>query len=587
MISRTFTLICAFTALALPTFAQKVIRINNNINIQFDELPPGNGKLAALNLPQSDPSGTDILRFLNGDLMHGEFAGIKKGVLWSRPDLQRNISFDFKNLRQIIFKGAKSSATEAVSPFVSLANGDVIPGEIISLDDKSLILESSIAGRLTIPREQIKSFTPNPFDGQLLYAGPFTSDHWLIIEQKEANAPDIEADAEAPENEPAEEEPEKPASWIYSGASLYSTNTRPIAIDAKLPDVGRLRFKLAWRNRLSANLAFHADFTRPLPREIIEPEEPPAEEKEAEEKKEPTEKDAPEGEEIAEEQPEEKKPPKYKPLEYESLLDLPKGDALQSLGWLPANSSASFLQTYGSSYILSFNSSYVTLHYCTYDADGKAIQQSRRSSRITTANFSESDEAEFDLRFDRNKKAIYLYINGQYGTQWSEIDGYAGKGSAIGFAASGNSRLKISDIIVSSWSGTPDTASSLEHDERDIALLINGTDRFSGKVTAIADGKITLKSPYAEMSIPLTELSQIQLHRSGIATDEDAVWPERSGILVFNPIGRLTIQPTSADKKSITAKSPILGDLKIDLKNATLLQFAEHPEALSDWVTDF
>ena len=237
------------------------------------------------------------------------------------------------------------------------------------------------------------------------------------------------------------------------------TNHHPIALDAKLPDVGRFRFKLAWRNRLSANIAFHADYTRPLPREPEEVEEVAenVEEKPAEEKAEAAE-DTP----AEEAEEEEEKPIKFKPLEFESLFDLKQGDALQSLGWLPANSSASFLQTYGSSYVLSFNSSYVTLHHNTFDKEGKPLQQSRRSSRISSGNFSESGEAEIDIRFDRKKKAIYLYVDGQYAAQWSEVSDYAGKGSSIGFAGTGNSRLKISDIIVSSWSGTPDAARSMQ-----------------------------------------------------------------------------------------------------------------------------
>ncbi|MDB4615156.1 hypothetical protein OAG80_01810 [Akkermansiaceae bacterium] len=587
MISRSLTLFCAFSALAAPTFAQKILQFDdiNNFRINAGDFVVNgvaNQDGPIIDLPKSDPSGTDILRFSNGDLMHGSFAGIKDGVLWSRPDMGQDVRFDFKNLRQVVFKGGQNQPKEPLSPFVSLLNGDVIPGEIISLDDKTFVLESTLAGRLSIPRNQIKSFTPSPFGGQLHYAGPFTSDNWLIVEQKEVEAPEDEEDAPEPaqteeEGEEAEKEEvkEKPASWLYSGASLYSTNTRPIALDAKLPDVGRLRFKLAWRNRLSANIAFHADFTRPHPRapEPVEGPEEAAEDKPAEAKE-----DA---------EPAEEKPVKLKPLEFESLFDLKQGDALQSVAWLPANSSSTPLQTYGSSYVLTFSSNYVTLHYNSFDEEGNPIHQSRRGTRIGSTSYPESGEAEIDIRFDRKKKAILLYVDGQYSNQWSEVEDYAGKGGAIGFGTTGNCRIKISDIAVSSWSGTPDAARSMEHDERDIALLINGTDRFSGKITAIADGNVSLKSPYAEMSIPLNELSEVHLHRSGLADTEESEWAPNSGIIIFNPIGRLTFVPSSSDKMSISGKSSVLGDIKVDLKAAALLQFADSPEALSDWVTDF
>ncbi|MEZ7920103.1 MAG: hypothetical protein QMC24_07230 [Akkermansiaceae bacterium] len=565
---RLLTLTALLGGLSLQSvYSQRPLQFQNVNNFR---IPNQAGDDEILDLPESDPSGTDLLRFTNGDIMHGNFAGLKDGILWNRPDIDEPIRFELKNLRQVVFDGGNNSPAQPKSPFVSLVNGDEIPGKIISLDEKALVIDSPLTGQISIPRDQLKTLNPNPFGGQLHYAGPFSSDQWVMIDTEKEEVTEPEEKKAEEKKEEDEEKPKPNPSWLYSGASLYSTNTRAVALDGKLPDVGRLRFKIAWRNSFSSTVAFHADFKRPLPRKevALEPEI-----------------DADAGK--AEDQPivpEEAKEPE--PLKYQHLFDLKKGNAFQSLEWLPANTSSGHPQTYGSSYVFNFSSSYVNLWRCSFDEDGKPSTKSLRNQRLPV-NLGQSGEAEFDLRFDRTKNAIYLYVNGLYASQWNDLDGYVAPGDGLAFAGNGNSRIRVSDILITSWSGTPDGARSLEHEDRDIVLLTNGTDRFSGQITSIADGKATLKGPYADLTLPLDELSEIHFQRSGLADLQKIKWPDDTGILLFNPIGRISLVPTSSDKNHLSGKSPVLGDLKVKLDSAALLQFAETPDVLSDWVTDF
>ena len=565
---RLLTLTALLGGLSLQSvYSQRPLQFQNVNNFP---IPNQAGDDEILDRPESDPSGTDLLRFTNGDIMHGNFAGLKGGILWNRPDIDEPIRFELKNLRQVVFDGGNNSPAQPKSPFVSLVNGDEIPGKIISLDEKALVIDSPLTGQISIPRDQLKTLNPNPFGGQLHYAGPFSSDQWVMIDTEKEEVTEPEEKKAEEKKEEDEEKPKPNPSWLYSGASLYSTNTRAVALDGKLPDVGRLRFKIAWRNGFSSTVAFHADFKRPLPRKevALEPEI-----------------DADAGK--AEDQPivpEEAKEPE--PLKYQHLFDLKKGNAFQSLEWLPANTSSGHPQTYGSSYVFNFSSSYVNLWRCSFDEDGKPSTKSLRNQRLPV-NLGQSGEAEFDLRFDRTKNAIYLYVNGLYASQWNDLDGYVAPGDGLAFAGNGNSRIRVSDILITSWSGTPDGARSLEHEDRDIVLLTNGTDRFSGQITSIADGKATLKGPYADLTLPLEELSEIHFQRSGLADLQKIKWPDDTGILLFNPIGRISLVPTSSDENHLSGKSPVLGDLKVKLDSAALLQFAETPDVLSDWVTDF
>lgn len=545
---------------------------------------------ADIDLPKSDSSGTDIVRFNNGDLIHGKFEGLNGGIEWSRPDLEGKVRFKLKNLRQVVFDGARQTNSKPLQAHVSLVNGDQIPGEIISLDAEHIVLKSPLAGDLKIPRQQIKSLTPNPYDGQLKYAGPFTSDGWVMLDRKGIQAAreeeaeeQIKAAEDAQEEggeeaEQKEEAPKEPKpSWIYSGASLYSTNLHPIAYDADLPDVGRLRFKVAWRSRLYLSLAFHADFTRPLPREVVEEEKGEAAEREAAQ-----EEDEPKPEEALEEEEEE-----LPPLNYESLFDQVEGKALQTQEWLPKSGTNQGATVYGSSYVLTLNGSYPGLARHTFDEDGNPKITALRSGRISTS-FSNEGEAEFDLRFDRIKSVIYLYVNGQYACQWNDLEGYAGKGGAISFASmNATSRVKISDVLVTSWSGTQDSAKSMNHEERDIALLTNGTDRFSGETASISNGTALFKSEFSEMTIPLDQLSEINFKTKGLADPEEIEWSDQIGTILFQPIGRITLTPKSSSATQLKGHSPILGDVTVDLSSAVLMNFSDDPDGLSEWLTDF
>ncbi|MDB4508148.1 hypothetical protein N9051_01050 [Akkermansiaceae bacterium] len=561
-------------------------------NLRINQIQQGNlqANQEIIDLPESDASGTDIIRFNNGDLLHGEFVRLGDRVVWSRPDLERDIDFKINNVRQVIFDGGRSNQGSPTQAHVALINGDQIPGEIISLDDQELVLKSPFAGELKIARDKIVSLTPNPFDGKLNYAGPFTSDGWVMIESKNPEGVrkrqvDKEEAAAEDSEEPKETEEKKPTpSWLYSGASFYSTNVQPIAFDAKLPDVGRLKFKASWKNRLQFNVVFHADFTRPLPREAIIPDKLEGE---------PKPESAADGleEAIEEDQTNEEEPPEenkleYKPLEYESLFDQIKGKQFQAHDWLKTDGVIQIAQAYGSAYVLSIYGQYPTLNRCTFDTEGNMKTSSTRATRINS-NLQTEGEAEFEIRFNRPKNQVYLYVDGEYAFQWNDIEGYAGKGGGLAFAATSNCKLKVSDIIATSWSGNIDPARSFSNDERDIALLTNGTDRFSGQLTKIANGKAHFKGAFSEMTIPLEELSEIHFKSDAHASLEKLKWGDQIGRVIFNPIGRLTLSPKNSKDKNLRGESPILGEVKVDLTSAILLDFADGTDVLNEWITDF
>ena len=280
------------------------------------------------------------------------------------------------------------------------------------------------------------------------------------------------------------------------------------------------------------------------------------------------------------------------PPREEKLLDLRKGTGFQSIPWIdPLKMSHSDL--FGSCYTVLINSSYPRLTR-NYFTDTGVAKQTHLSSTRGYASLPENGEAEIEIRFDRNKAIVMLFINGKYVSQWNDTEGYLGEGHALGiYNPSSSNRIKISDIVVSSWSGVTDSAASLENENRDIVLLTNGTDRFSGTLTSIKQGRAYLKTTYADSQIPLTELSEIVFKSATTTNLEDEKiaakfeWESEPVSIVYHPFGRIKMIPLSATPTTLSGSSPFLGKISTDIEPAIMLRFSEDLPDLSDWFDDF
>ncbi|NIP96615.1 MAG: hypothetical protein GWO24_25545, partial [Akkermansiaceae bacterium] len=387
---------------------------------------------AGPSVSQTPPHGReDLLRFLNGDSLHGEFAGIADGgeIRWRHGSARDPMVLDASKLRRLAFNGGRAPRALQTPSHVLLNDGDRIPGRITSLDGEKLTLETEFAGLATIPRGSIRQIAPNPHGGALHYVGPFARDDWTVLEPEEdqsaeAGKPEKEK-SEAPAGEPDTDEPGGEAAWVFGGGAYYSNGQLPIAVDARMPDKTRIRFTLAWRDRLHAVVAFHATLEQPPRPE--QPEEPAA-------------------------------------------RDGKKAAGARGLR-RDHGSSSGFATTYGHSYVLTISSTYAQLHRCDFSEEG-APDMSRLPSSGSTLRLDEAGEVPFELRCDRENATVALFANGRYVSQWEDGEGYAGTGSHLAFACQNStSRLRVSDVMVTSWNGLMDSAQSMEVDDRDVVLL--------------------------------------------------------------------------------------------------------------------
>ncbi|RYD42792.1 MAG: hypothetical protein EOP85_10815 [Verrucomicrobiaceae bacterium] len=124
----------------------------------------------------------DLLRFVNGDQLHGSFEGIKEGpaAVWKRDDVAAAVEFKTDQLRHIVLRGGRPIKPLSSLSHVGLVNGDRVPGTLVALDASTFTLETGYAGTLRIPRDQVAMFAPSPLGGRLHYHGPFREDEWRM-----------------------------------------------------------------------------------------------------------------------------------------------------------------------------------------------------------------------------------------------------------------------------------------------------------------------------------------------------------------------------------------------------------------------
>lgn len=476
----------------------------------------------------------DLLRFSNGDQLHGEFSGIAAGakIQWSREDVKAPIEVDPSKVRQIVLNGGRPEKALQSLSYAALVNGDRIPGVLKSLDPDKLVLETTFAGEVVLPRSEVAMMAPSPLGGRLVYHGPYDESEWSMItvaapEGLKPKPADEGKDGEGKNN------PMDPDRWNFSGSAWYWQGGRAgTALVRKegMPDRTVLRFHLAWKNRLSFAMAFHADFAKPEPKENDTPPGP--------------------GE----------------------MVSLPR--------------------LFGNSYVIQMNGNSVMLYRTGFDGDGKQQLEMIRANSYG-ARFAEGDNAVVELRCNKQSGDIVLFVNGEFVSQWSEGETkpgeagpYAGKGAGFGFLVQGQgSAVRVSDITMAEWNGMPDAARSLQVDDQDIVLLANGTDRFSGKVTGFGEGQVTFEGRYGAFRFPLDDLAEIRFAKNSLAKPAEPSGGEMTVHLY--PLGRVSGKPVTGARGEIRLMTRSAGEWNVGLGSAVMLDFNPSNSFLDDWDVQF
>ncbi len=489
----------------------------------------------------------DLLRFTDGDQLHGTFQGIKHGsqVVWQRDDINAPVEFKPSQIRHVVLRGGKPLKALTSFSHLALVSGDSIPGKITDMDDTTITVETLYAGSMRIPREQVAMLAPSPLGGRLRYHGPFVEDEWTMANASFPDGmppatPDTDG-KDRDKNKAAKPNKNQPGRWMFSGSAWYWASRQSgtaLLRENSMPDRSILRFDLAWKNRLSIAIGFHADFAKAKQQAADkDPEEPP------------------------------RRPQGFSP-----------GDSTV----LPA--------LFGNSYVIQIFSTHLMLFRTNPDANPpvERIQINGNAVRL-----GDTGKARIEIRSNRLTGEISIFVNDEFVVNWSEAGtaprepgNLDAKSTGFGFVVqTEDSPVKISDIMVAEWNGMPDSARSLQVDDQDIVLLSNGTDRFSGKVGGLRDEKISLEGKYGRFQFQLDDIAEIRFARNGRAKVSEV--PADNVIVRLCPLGQISGRPLSGNASSIRISNPIYGELDFNLESAVMLDYQPSNNPIDDWDAEF
>ncbi len=227
---------------------------------------------------------------------------------------------------------------------------------------------------------------------------------------------------------------------------------------------------------------------------------------------------------------------------------------------------------------------YGTSAYLLYIGNGTvSVQRVQAGSGATmlgqapVLEMSRRNKMRFEVRCNKDDATIAVLADGQLVQRWKDSSGFVAKGSGIVFFSQVETKgLTLSNVRVAEWDGKfePDSATNAPTDV-DVIFLAN-RDRVTGRVQSVEDGKVSIETKLAKLSIPMARVTQVQFAQ----TNTPAAPSESSEVRALFPGGEgLSFDLQRWEDGQVVGISRTFGELKFDPKSIRQLQFAPSAEA--------
>jgi hypothetical protein len=422
---------------------------------------------SATNAPQ------DSLLFRDGDLLYGELLSIdpQSVIRWRHPDAAAPIEFKPDSIAQIDFPASKNSNAPSTNACrLLLANGDSFEGDFLSCDREAIAVQTWYAGRLNIARPAVQSLV-------LLRPAPAVFDGITGLDGWTQGASVAALPGES-------------GQWTYRNGAFYASKTSSIARDLHLPDIAEIQFDLAWEGVLNLAVGLYTDSLLPV------------------------------------------------------QLNL-KDQA----------------PNFGGFYSFAFQSSVLV--------DMRAIKKLeplRSLGQLILPSLSKKDRVHVDLHVSKAQHKISLSLDDALVKEWIDPEGFVGEGTGMRFVQNPGGVVKLSHLRVTHWDGIFEESDT---NAADACWLENG-EKIVGSVESISNGKMSVRTTNDLVDIPAARLKAINFARIQPA----ALPAQPAGVrATFAQGGALTFILESWRPNEMLVRSADFGKAKINPAAFTRLQF--------------
>ncbi len=205
-----------------------------------------------------NPLMNDRIEFLNGDVLHGKILGGKDNIEFYSDRLKSNLNINLSGIYKVNLDSVIRTNTNIVgNSIVGLTSEDSFSANFIGLDSDKLNVETWFCGRISIPRQMLKSLIPSA-GASLIYDGPNGMDGWTI------NNPGYFVNVVVAGGNQGRVVLNKPqAPWIFTNNSFYAIGQGALGKFFDLPERASIDFDISWYGNLSFSIFLYSDTLAP------------------------------------------------------------------------------------------------------------------------------------------------------------------------------------------------------------------------------------------------------------------------------------------------------------------------------------
>lgn len=437
-----------------------------------------------------------VLHFANQaeDKLSGSLESITGDKLtWNAPILKQPTQFWLKSVLKVTLPTTIPKQDVSHEASLRLMNGDIVRGQLASVTDETITLDTWYAGQLQFRRVMVKEVDVED-RASLIFLGPAGLEGWVQTAEK--------------------------PTWTFEDGALCTGASRGIGRELELPDDCSVEFELAWKGSLGLNFNVFAD---------------------------------------------------------EISTDSPKRG-----------------------FQINCQSGYASIHRLG------SVMQGGDSMNIP--EFRENEKVRIEVRASRTAGTVSLYVNGRHAVNWKDQAAKSRLGKAIQFCPQGTGTfMRIAKIKVSAWDGVvedaPDENAAMlgmgmgirrfgmgnpnqepkpepkpKPSDEGRMKLRNG-DSIGGEVVSIVDSIITVKTPFAEVKLPVARVRNIVLKPTSLEepirrNGDVRAWFADGSSIVFRLDG------TTRD--TVTGSSQTFGSATFKLAAFNRIEFNIHDPEISD-----
>ncbi len=175
----------------------------------------------ALTVVSTFATGESVARFSNNDRLAGTLESLSSEFLILKSKaFETPVPFYLKKVMDLSLSGEKPDITTDHEATLTLTNGDTVRGQLASVSDEVVCLDTWFAGRLNFKRNMVSSVKIES-QSPLLYQGPTGLDDWT----QSGDTP----------------------SWTYGLSAFRAKNAGSIAKNNLLTDECAITFETAWK----------------------------------------------------------------------------------------------------------------------------------------------------------------------------------------------------------------------------------------------------------------------------------------------------------------------------------------------------